>query len=77
MGEQQQLHSYVILQGGKQQYNNTTSRGCEGQLQGYGDDGPPLNNQIFYMLLSARSNDNEHISCWIAREAMTITLLML
>jgi hypothetical protein len=26
------------------------SQGCKGQLQGYGDDGPPCNNQIFHML---------------------------
>jgi hypothetical protein len=44
----------------------------EGQLQGYGDDdGPPRNNQILYMLSSKRSDNNEHISCHITREATT------
>ncbi len=36
----------------------------EVQLRGYGDDGPPCNNQIFKCcneLLIARSDNNEHI----------------
>jgi hypothetical protein len=52
-------------------------QGWEGQLRGYGNDGPPCNNQIFYMLSSARSNYNEHILCHITREATKIIFLML
>ncbi len=69
---------YVISQGGERQYNKSQpSRGCEGQLQGYGNDGPPRNNQIYNMLSNARSKDNEHKPCRIAREATTVIVLML
>ncbi len=45
-------------------------QGCKWQLQGYGNDGPPCNNQIFHMLSIKMMTANE----LVLQEAMTTSI---